>query len=624
MIPDSQALHNSRHRWRLILLLLILLLGWLLRTSDLDERSLWADEGWTMLLSAGPGLDDVAQTMAEDQHPPLFFMAFRLWRDVAGDSEFAGRYFSVLISMIAVAAIYQLGRELYGVWVGVLAALVLALADLPIDLAQEVRHYALLATLSVLSTLFYVRWRRVSTRANRVGYVLLSIALIYTHYLGGYALVAQLLHMLLTVRPWRRLREALLLFGSVCLAFVPWFVVFLEQNRVRWDNPLYYQNALPNSMDTYRMVRTALLGQHYVLFALLILLGLVYLRYRHGNGQTRVHLAWQPVWPGLLLVIWIALMVGLTVYINAQREFLTVRNFVIIMPPLVLLAAHGLANLERTAQGFMIVLIVVISLTTVDARRQYPNWRAVTQNVTRYHLDNEPVLMDVWVGDFPVRYYVRQQMGADTPAISLREWRDEYRGDFVPAVLDYIQDYDAFWLVYWGDTPMGELGELIDLAGFQRTAALSVDHLGTPLYSYRYDRLGDDTLATFGDLFALHKFHAPEQVASGDTIRVTLWWTVLQTPPLDYSVSVFVLDANEALVTQHDGPPLDGTEPTSTWQPDMLKYDIHRVPLRDVYGSPLPPGEYQIGVRVYWYGDQVPLPVDADTDYVLLGTLNVQ
>ena len=37
----------------------------------------------------------------------------------------------------------------------------------------------------------------------------------------------------------------------------------IDQNRLRWDNPLYYQNALPNSADTFRAVRTALFGSHY-------------------------------------------------------------------------------------------------------------------------------------------------------------------------------------------------------------------------------------------------------------------------------------------------------------------------------------------------------------------------
>ena len=80
--------------------------------------------------------------------------------------------------------------------------------------------------------------------------------------------------------------------------------------------------------------------------------------------------------------------------------------------------AHGLSNLERMARWFMIVLVVSVSLTTVDARRHYPNWRAVTENVTRYHLDSEPVLMDVWVGDFPVRYYMQRQMGATNSGVS--------------------------------------------------------------------------------------------------------------------------------------------------------------------------------------------------------------
>ncbi len=59
----------------LVWLTAILLLGWALRTHDLEVRSLWEDEGWTMLLSAGPGLDDVVRTLADDQHPPLLFHA---------------------------------------------------------------------------------------------------------------------------------------------------------------------------------------------------------------------------------------------------------------------------------------------------------------------------------------------------------------------------------------------------------------------------------------------------------------------------------------------------------------------------------------------------------------------
>lgn len=620
-MPGTQTLDLTRSPTRLLVLLAILGLGWGLRTHDLDTRSLWADEGWTMLLSAGPTLDDVTRTMAADQHPPAFFMAFRLWRNAAGDSEFAGRYFSVLAAMLAVAAVYQLGRTLYGIPAGVLAALLLALSDLHIDLAQEVRHYSWLATLIIFSSAYYARWWRNPTRANRFGYVLSSILLLYTHYLGGYVLVAQVIHMLLTVRPIKRLANALFLFGAVCAAFLPWALVVLEQNRVRWDNPLYYQNALPNTTATYRMIRTALLGQHYALPGLLALLGLVAISYAQRNNGDRLRLRWRPLWPTVYLALWIVVTAGVTVAINAQRDFLTVRNFIVIVPALALLVARGLTNLPAITRSFVVVLIVVISLTTVDARRSYPDWRTVTRNITQYHLAGEPVLMDVWVGDFPVRYYIDRQMGRATPRVSLREWRDTYRTQFLPTLLDYLQQQDAFWLVDWGTDP-NDFAPLIEQAGFQRTAALNIDHQGTPIFSYRYDRLNGDNIARFGELFALQKVAAPAHAAPGDTLRIMLWWMAEQVPPLDYSVSVFVLDKSGALVAQHDSAPLDGRAPTSTWQPGTPQFDAHRVTLPD----DLPPGSYQLGVKVYWYGDNIALPAtgpqqDMPADYVVLGTL---
>ena len=601
----------------------ILLLGWTLRIHDVEARSFWADEGWTMLLSEGPGLDDVTRTLAADQHPPLFFGAFRLWRDAAGDTEFATRAFSVLIGMLAVAGMFQLGRALYGPLVGVLAALLLALADNHIDLSQEVRHYSLLTTLAIASSLFYVRWLRRSTRANRIGYVLASILLLYAHYLGGFVLIAQLLHLLAVVRPWRRLAEGLFLFGATCLGFLPWLPVVLDQNRLRWDNPLYFQNALPNSLDTYRAVRAALLGSHYGLMAGLLLAGLVYLVYRGGDGELRVRVRLRPAWPMLYLVIWIGLVVGLTVIINERRQFLTVRNFILATPPILVLIAHGLSNLDRAARWLLVGVILVVSLTTVDARRHYPDWRTLTRTVTAYHRDGEPVLMDVWVGDFAVRYYIDRQMGGGAPRVSLREWRDAYRDQFLPQVLGYLQPLDAFWLIYWGDPALPEYGSVLDQAGFVRTATFSIDHLGSPIYNFRYDKTTDATLARFGDELALHRFDVPASARAGEMIDVALWWTAQQPPALDYSISAFLLDADGNRVVQQDSAPLGGASPTTAWEPGALKFDGRRLALP----ADLAPGRYELGVRVYWYGDGAPLPVTAPErppgDYAALGTIEV-
>jgi hypothetical protein len=210
--------------------------------------------------------------------------------------------------------------------------------------------------------------------------------------------------------------------------------------------------------------------------------------------------------------------------------------------------------------------------------------------------------MDIWVGDFAVRYYIERQMGSDTEWLSIRETIAEQSDLTLPFLLGYIQDRDAFWLIYWGDEPSDAGYEAVfEQAGFQRTASPYVDHVGNKLYSYRYDRISEDVLTTYsdetGDVFALHKAAVNGDVQPGETITVTLWWTAEMTPPADYSVSVFLLDDNGTSRAQHDGPPLDGLAQTSTWKVGKLQYDQHKIALP----SNLPSGDYQLGVKVYYY-----------------------
>ena len=223
----------------------------------------------------------------------------------------------------------------------------------------------------------------------------------------------------------------------------------------------------------------------------------------------------------------------------------------------------------------------------------------------------------MWVGDFPAC----RPATARTRRVSLREWRAEYRELFLPHLLDFLQTHDAFWLIYWGDAPMDEYGGLIDGAGFQRTATLWVNHLGTPLYSFRYDKLPPANAATFGDLFALRRFVAPQTAAPGAAHRRPGW--AAEQPPLDYSVSVFLLDAAGAWWPSTTAAARRARAPTSPGGPARAA-DMHTVHLP----TDLPPGLYTLGVKVYWYGDGVPLPAVVGAGepgpFAALGTVIVE
>jgi mannosyltransferase len=62
---------------------------------------------------------------------------------------------------------------------------------------------------------------------------------------------------------------------------------------------------------------------------------------------------------------------------------------------------------------------------------------------------------------------------------------------------------------------------------------------------------------------------------AGQDMTVTLYWHVLATPEIDYTVFVQLLDENEVLIAQHDGPPAGGARPTSGWVAGEYVRDEH-------------------------------------------------
>lgn len=586
-------------------LVLILLLAAATHFHHIEDRSLWEDEGWTLLLSEGDSLSEVVQTMAYDQHPPLYFALIHAWRQAAGNTEFALRALSALISVLSVAAIYQLGRALFDRRVGMIAATLLAVWDFSIDIGQEVRHYSLLVLFVILSTTFYFRYLKNPNRSNGIGWFLCSVAVLYTQYVGGVILAFQIIYLLRYAKG--KQLDMLLRFGAVCLAFVPWFIVFIRQNQVRWDDPIYYQSGLPNNQQTYMLVRDALLTHQFGLILGLLLLGLIFIRY-----QPTAQLSFQPLKPILFLGMWVCVYIALFVWLNEQREILRLRIFTVVMPAILILVAHGLSNLQRVPQTFLLGIILLSNLTSLDTRLNNPPWRDITQTVTDFHQVGEPVLMDIWVGDFPARYYVEHQMGKDTAWLSLRELRSSAGDFFLPQLVGYLEDEDAFWLIRWGDELQAYDGVLAE-QGFQRTHSVITLHEGNQIFTHRYDRLTDERLATFGDSLDLIKASVTGDAQPNAEITITLWWTIKEPPPVDYSISIRLLDETGTLIANQDGPPLDGKSPTSTWQVGQIQYDQHQLRLP----PNLPSGQYAVAVSIYWYLEpNNPLVVESAQDTI--------
>lgn len=71
--------------------------------------------------------------------------------------------------------------------------------------------------------------------------------------------------------------------------------------------------------------------------------------------------------------------------------------------------------------------------------------------------------------------------------------------------------------------------------------------------------------------------------ASGQSLRLTLYWRAEQALAEDYTVFVHALDADGQLIGQADGPPVLGHYPTRSWLPGELVQDSRPVPAAHQY-----------------------------------------
>ena len=172
------------HHWLALLVVLLAALG--ARLWQLDRRGAWDDELFSMELSTGrrlihqdlprdqivthapdltgfaaaPPWTAVFPAMADDTHPPLHPLLLRFWREVFGESDVAGRSFSVVVSIIGVLLLFDVVRHGNDVWAALAAAGLMALASPQIAYAQETRDYALLIALVLGCCAIVVRMER--------------------------------------------------------------------------------------------------------------------------------------------------------------------------------------------------------------------------------------------------------------------------------------------------------------------------------------------------------------------------------------------------------------------------------------------------------------------------------
>ncbi len=631
-----------------------------LHTVHFHDRNFREDEIYTVHAAQIMNLSEVVQWLGlGGVHPPGWRLAAVGWVQAlgeAGKTEPVVRYFSTLVTLIALALVWRLAADLFGWPVSAYAVFLLGTLPFAQFYMHEFRPYGALVLVTAGSTLALLRWVRQPTFARALLFVALGVAALQTHYYGGFLLAGLAFAFVLLVR-WQRdlYLRAFGLFFAIGLSLIAWALPLVHRFVAGAGGVTY---ALPSDRRFFQQLYNEMLpvptaiGNLLILMGVLTLLGavIVVLVAPAGRARDAAREASRyrvgPAGRALIVIVAPGAMLALAFAVNRfGTGNATPKNLIILTPYLALVAALGLRQLPWQARLAALLLIAYPALTDFRTYRTNAPYREL---VTFMMPDYQP-------GDRVIAHV--QDYAASTQV------RSEYLHDRLPGSLDkanmfhiggsshrfphdpianqvYAADDEALtrfaqfldgaervWLITYNRTALLDpfLGVLQRRYADAQRAVLVDDRNVYEIVTYRRVPETLSPLARFGEAIRLEGWELPDgvNVRACQDVPFESWWHALAAPEADLGIGLVLADANGQGVARVDAEPSGAR--TIDWAAGTYHLDRRTLTVP----CDLPAGDYPllIGLHDLVSAEAVPLytpdGVPTGSSLIYLTTLHV-
>ena len=608
------------HRRGLWLAVAILLgvVAWL--AINFPHNSLWYDEALTTYVATDSWQTLFRWCTQVDIQVPFHYIVLREWAGLVGNSEFTLRLLSALCVVVAVAGAITIGRLLMRRWtVGFAAAILLASTPGMLWLAYEVRAYALAIALYVWATAFLCMLldpRRHNRRWLIVGYALLMLAALYTHYtaIAGFAAHLTILAIVALAQRSRTLMTtffaAILLVG---IGFAPWLPTLLTRSVA--DRSYYVGNAIPPQRALAVMIGFKLLGREDApASANLIVVGYLALMIVGAILSVR---RWRAVLTGLMIAVWPVALTAAIVYFRPKLAGRYAWPAWLGFDLLVALFIAAIARWQRIVSSAALVVIIAIPWLLGDPGHPPDSDFRAAYAYLCTHGDPHDVILLRDGTLFVVNDYYGRRAPCDSQRYTIpmpsAEMTDVQQALTLPVAQQAMREIashqpPSVWVVSWqGDVmdPQALAYGLLDGTGNHSVVDLQFGDVRLDRFEYPQPIMGDPisagqtmtvTPVANGPTLQAIRLIAPSIVHRGDVIVLLAWWmrgTTLQ-PGLRVSARIMPLDGGKPFV-QLDQPPSAWKYVDDRWQagvPALGRYEL-------AVDQNVPPGKAAIGYVIY-------------------------
>jgi uncharacterized membrane protein len=175
------------------------------------------------------------------------------------------RTFSILMSLVGIALLFAVVRELSGTFSGLWAAMIMAVAQPQVDLARDARPYTMVVALALATAWALVRIEKYGINRRRLAALAIgSLAPPMTHYFGIFVDVTLVVYALLRLRDKNRRAALGACVGAMILFLAAWGpVLYLQAHGVSRGGTVIFHDTEPHHFfQTF--ARVALMPARYL------------------------------------------------------------------------------------------------------------------------------------------------------------------------------------------------------------------------------------------------------------------------------------------------------------------------------------------------------------------------
>ncbi len=381
-------------------------IAFVLRVQGLFFQSLWRDEVDSLRFATQP-LGQLLRTfVAPGQNGPLYYLLLRPWLNAAGQTEFSLRFFSVIAGTLAVPLVYRLGRRMAPRTpaVGIVASLLAAVSPYLVWYSQEGRMYAAVVCLVLGSLGCLQAALEGGGRLQWLGYVLLTSAALYFHFLTV-LMVPVHLAILVILRGQYQARVVWKYFAALGC------VVALYLPLLGWQLPHmlhpseggYAFVSFPQMLASLAITYTSgvLPGVLPWSLATLPILSSAALACTRGELCRSVS----------TLAAWLLLPIGGLFLLTLVQPMYTARYLIFVLPALLLLAGIGVQRVSRHLPwcgGLLAAALMISSLISVWRQATTPlktDMRSAAGYVVAHMDTDDKVMFQIPYARYSFEYY---------------------------------------------------------------------------------------------------------------------------------------------------------------------------------------------------------------------------